>query len=236
MANGPEFTDRDIQLILKSLPDGVDQRRLSLLPAILREWASTDLLVPLSMPSTKTGKERIKRLNAVKDCAIKLSHALDAADRNDELFWIMREMILADGDRLTPTVRTNAENKIQEMRDFLTRLSFMSAESAKVWKKGRGQPRKLAASTVLMDIAAIYEWLTNERATREVDRDTKKDTGPFWKFAVAIWPLVFGNGQHGLSSTIKNWADAVKSKLSGTRSPLLANIAMRCPTWGIFPT
>jgi hypothetical protein len=84
-----------------------------------------------------------------------------------------------------------------------------------------------------MDIIAIYEWLTGKKVTRLVDRDTKEDTGPFWRFAVTIWSMVFGS-KEGLSSTLRNWAHAVNQKLTGTRSPLILNIEMRHPTWGVF--
>jgi hypothetical protein len=38
-----EFADRDINLIAASLPNLIDQRRLDLLPRILRDWGCTDL-------------------------------------------------------------------------------------------------------------------------------------------------------------------------------------------------
>jgi hypothetical protein len=234
MANGPEFTDRDIELIIKSLPGGVDKRRLELLPKILREWAGTDLPLHLSILPIKTKKKRSTRLSSVDGCARRLSQALDAIDRNDERFWIIKEIIVADGQRLSQTKRVKLEDQFQEMKDFLGKLATASAASAKIWKQGRGQPRNVAASFVLMDIVAIYEWLTDKKATRRADRYTFKDSGPFWVFAGAIWPAVFGNGNYGLSAAIKNWDDARKKKLKGTHSPLLANIAMRHPEWGLF--
>jgi hypothetical protein len=68
-----------------------------------------------------------------------------------------------------------------------------------------------------------------------VDREGKGgkgDAGPFWDFAKTIWPLVFRNGTHGLSAAMKNWADA--RKRFGEESALMANIALRHPTWGLF--
>jgi hypothetical protein len=234
MTNAPKFSSQGIELILKSLPAGADHRRRELLPKILREWASAYLPMHLSMPSTKAQKGRIKRLKAVDVCARKLMQALDAVDSNDDQFWIMREMIVADGQRLTPAERAKRENQLHEMQGFLRKLARASGESAKIWNRGRGQPRNDAASLVLMDIVVIYVWFTGNKATRQVDRDTHKDTGPFWTFAAAIWPLVFDDGVYGLSAAIKNWDSARKKKLKGTRSPLLANIAMDHPGWGIF--
>jgi hypothetical protein len=44
-----EFTDRDLKLIAASLPDLIDQRRLDLLPQILRDWGRTDLPMHLRL-------------------------------------------------------------------------------------------------------------------------------------------------------------------------------------------
>ena len=227
MADAPTFTDRDIERIRQSLPDGVDPQRLKLLPKILRDWAATDLSLHLSMPTAKERGDRIKRLEALAASSKSLVQALDAVDQDDDPVWIMGEMIAADGRRLSATERIRAENHYQEMRDFLGRLPSASIAAAKNWKKGRGQPRNDAASLVLMDLVAIYEWLTRRRASRQVSRVDGADTGPFWEFAGAIWPLVFGNADYGLSSAIRNWDSARKKRLKGTRSPLLANIAMR---------
>jgi hypothetical protein len=233
------FNASEVELVIHSLPNVVDHRRLKLLPKILREWARTDLPQHyLSTEPTKTKRERLERLRTVSDCAGKLSRALDTALCNDDHFLIIREMIRADGRRLDLTERLTETDRLQDqfhdMQQFLERLSAASAASAKIWKQSRGHPTNIVGRLVLMDIVAIYEWLTGKKATRRVDRDTGKDTGPFWKFAVAIWPLVFGKGKEGLSATLRGWDDAVKQKLTGTRSRLIVNIAMRRPTWGVL--
>ena len=148
MADAATFTDRHIELIRRSLPDGVDPQRLKLLPKILHEWAATDLQLHLSMPTAKKRGDRIKRLEALAASSTNLLQALDAVDRNDDQFWIMREMIAADGRRLSATERTRAEHHYQEMTDFLERLPSASIAAAKIWKEGRGQPRNNAASLV----------------------------------------------------------------------------------------
>jgi hypothetical protein len=75
----------------------------------------------------------------------------------------------------------------------------------------------------MMDIAAIFEWLTDRKATREVDRINGKETGQFWHFAAAVWPWVFGKGVSGLPAAMKNWE---KWHLRfGEESQLIRNIA-----------
>src|SRR5262249_59764217 len=70
-------------------------------------------------------------------------------------------------------------------------------------KRELGHPRNICAYLVMMDLVAIFEWLTGRKATREVDRDLGKDTGPFWHFAAAVWPHVSGEGRYGLSAAMK---------------------------------
>ena len=41
--NAVEFTDRDLELIKRALPQNSDQRRLALLPDIIRDWGRIDL-------------------------------------------------------------------------------------------------------------------------------------------------------------------------------------------------
>jgi hypothetical protein len=60
-----------------------------------------------------------------------------------------------------------------------------------------------------------------------VDRDLGKDTGPFWDFAAAVWPHVFGKGRYGLSAAMKNWEKKKRHPRYGG-SPFIRN------TWGIF--
>ena len=69
-------------------------------------------------------------------------------------------------------------------------------------------------------------------ATRRVDRITGEDEGLFYRFAAAVWPVVFGSAD-GLSSALKGWA-AARKKYS-ERSAVLCNIQMRHPEWEIFP-
>ena len=201
---------------------------------ILTEWENTDLPEHLYILTAKKRRDRVKRIKAIASSSTKLMEALEAATRHDDQFWIIREIIAADGPRLSLAERSLSESRFNEMRDYLGKLSAASSTAERFLKRGRGQPRNDAASLVLMDIVAIYEWLTGRKASRQVSRINGTDTGPLWKFAAAIWPAVFGDAETGLSSAIKNWDSARKRKLEGTRSPLLANIAMRHPDWGIF--
>ena len=80
MANAPEFTDDEIELVLKSLPSGVAPRQQKLLPRILREWNQTELRSHLSLEPRAVTRKRIEKVQAVEKPASDLLRALDALD------------------------------------------------------------------------------------------------------------------------------------------------------------
>jgi hypothetical protein len=126
----------------------------------------------------------------------------------------------------------NFKQKLIEHRDFLNRLKAAAESLEKRLKRGRGQPRNIVAYVVLLDLAAIFEWLTGVKARREVDRIEGIETGAFYNFCEAIWPLVFESGTDGLSTAMKNWASGHREY--GEASALLANISGRYPSWRVF--
>jgi hypothetical protein len=218
----PEFTDRDVRLIANSLCNAFDTRRLELLPQILAEWARTDLREHLQRPELTP--ERRERVARVGKCAQKLLEALCAIDVQDRVGMALKMRAEGDWTELTELIK-----RIEDEGGFLTKL----AEAARqTWKRSPGRPRNIRAYLVMKDVAAIFEWLTNMKATRQVDTKSHDETGPFWQFAAAIWPVVFGEADDGLPAAMKNWASYGASY--GERSDLIVNIAMRQPTWGIF--
>src|SRR5205807_1547670 len=90
-------------------------------------------------------------------------------------------------------------------RDFIETIA--TAAKRPLEKPSRGQPRNIPAYLMMMDIAAIFEYLTDTEPSRQVDRKTREEIGPFRDFAGAIWSVVFGGGD-GLSAALKNWAEA----------------------------
>jgi hypothetical protein len=120
---------------------------------------------------------------------------------------------------------------VQRINDESAFLAKLAAAAPAAWRRGRGRPRNITAYFVMNDIAAIYEWVTKMEATREVDRVSNKDSGPFWQFATTIWCVVFG-GTTGLSAAMKNWAGYRRKY--GERSALMANLAIRNRAWRLF--
>jgi hypothetical protein len=235
-ASVPKFNERAVKQIRASLPAGIDQRRLDLLPLILDEWSRTDLREHLSRESRATVRERYDQLAKIGKCANDLRQALEEIDQRG-MSWIAQEMAREDANALFGVGHEKLIEMKERLKDeghFLRKLAAAKVRLIEELDESlsQGRPRNIRAYLVMMDTAAIYEWLTGMKATREVGRDDHKETGPFWHFAVAVWPYAFGKGLYGLSSAMKNWE---KWHLScGEKSQLIRNIAMKHPTWGIF--
>jgi hypothetical protein len=227
----PVFTDRDIVLIDKSLPDMVDRRRRELLPKILPDWNSNELSEYVLMAGGPT-PERRERMVVVKDCASELLRSLKATDEVDRA-GIAGEMVRAAGQSSLITGWSAVTTLIQRINEEVSFLAKLEEAASRTWRRSRGHPRNTAAYLVLLDAAAIFEWLTDKRATREGDGSSDHETDPpFRRFAAAIWPVVFANGDYGLSSAMKNWATWRKEH--DEESSLMFNINMRHPQWGVF--
>ena len=201
------FAAPDVDLIMQSLPNGVAQKRLESLPKILSEWDRAELPRHLSLESLKIIREREKNVEVFEKQAHALLQAFNALDEAG-LRRIEARMPACKTPGVSQTELSSKKQELVALRNFLTRLA--SAEPHASQKLKRGHPRNYVAYLVILDIAAIFEWLTKTEASREVDRGGNGDIGPFWEFAESIWPLIFDKRKFGLSSALKNWA-SVKS-------------------------
>jgi hypothetical protein len=150
----------------------------------------------------------------------------------NDLVVIEHEMGRAAGSLPTRERGGHFSQKVMEHREFLNHLQTAVESLQSRLKKGPGQPRNTVAYLVLMDLAAIFRWLTGIEAKREVDRMEGRETGAFYHFCAAVWPLVFKNETHGLSAAMKNWAFAHRKYKEA--SAILANIDLRHPSWRVF--
>jgi hypothetical protein len=225
------FTDRDVRLIIASLPGQINVRRREMLPKLLREWAARDLREHLSREATERIAQRLECVEAIAQHYADAAKLLDSLDERglDLLTFTMAKSpaaVAPDRKRFV-----EASGVIQQEPERLQRIAVAAREASKIWRRGRGRPRNLVGYLILLDVAALYEWLTGRAASRTIDRVDGVDAGPFWDFASAVWPLIFGS-DYGLSHGLKSWASA-RNKY-GESSPLIANMALRYPEWRLF--
>jgi hypothetical protein len=237
------FTKQEIELIVSSLPHGINRRRLQLLPRVLQYWAVTELAEHLSRPSRATMSARRQSEIKVGRRATALLEALGelvahppierAVNEHGEngLFELALRMAIAEGKsgyRHKNLAKANTE--LENLRVLLPRITDAAAHTSR--KRRSGQPRNIVAYLLLQDAVAIFQWATGTTATRRVDRGTGEEMGPFYEFATALWPVIFRQGDKGLPSAMKSWARARKKY--GEQSPLLHNINLRHPIWRVF--
>jgi hypothetical protein len=215
--------------LLRVLPQPVCRRRVVLLPLILEEWHRSDLPDLLSMESRPVKIKQIEKLEVVRERAGELQEALKAIAESGRTALLAQMMNGSGLDKSRSEFKAVA-NWLEQEPGFLEKL--VATNPREFWKPKRGQPRKLRAYLVLQDAAAIFEWLTSTKATREVSRDNGTEIGPFFNFASTLWPTIFENGVAGLPAAMKNWAkwrSAYKEQ-----SPLIVNLALRNPVWEIL--
>jgi len=219
------FSDEIIAEIEKTLDLKLSSTRREVLKRILLEWGCTDLVEHLSREPRQILKKRIDRLKEVKKHARELSKALSALEEED---W---DGLVWRGHYLSKTEYERQRKRLEKVSQFIADLDTIKPEV--FWPLKGPRPPTITAYLVLQDAASIFEWLTETKATREVDRDSHSEQiSPFFRFASILWPVVFGKGTTRLPSAIQNWA-AWRKKF-GERSALITNIALRHPTWGIF--
>jgi hypothetical protein len=195
----PQFTDHSLHLIAGSLPPNVNPRRLDLLSRIFREWAQTDLKEHLSRKANGRRQKRIGTLRSIDNHGNKLLRALSELEQADDGCWIAYGLGVVRERPLSRTESADVESQLGQQREFLKRLSPAAAAAANSLHVSRGRPRNLTAYLVMQEIATIFQWVTGTEASRSVDRADGNEIGPFWEFALAIWPVVFGKGDDGLS-------------------------------------
>lgn len=183
----PQFDERAVELIKASLPAEIDQRRIDLLPLVLNEWGCTDLHEHLSRDIPATKRKRDAHLTKVGKYATHLRQALEAIDQPGKS-WIAQEIGREEGSPPFPfnvshERRAEMKERLRQEDDFLRKLTAATATIIEEDKRGRGQPRNIRAYLVMKDLAAIFEWLTDRKATRGVDRIDHTETGQFWQFA-----------------------------------------------------
>jgi hypothetical protein len=184
----PEFSDNDIRHIAAWLPEGGDPRRHTLMPQIIREWAGVDLRLHFVTEPPAARRKRSERLTRLGKLADRLLEALDGLDERDRLTLAAQIGSVEGQSDLVAIFNEENRRRLVESRDFIAAIA--AAGGRPLSKPTRGQPRNNLAYLVMMDVAAIFEYLTETEATRQVDRDTREETGPFRDVAGAIWSIL----------------------------------------------
>jgi hypothetical protein len=123
----PIFNECAVKQICDSLPKGIDQRRLDLLPLILNEWSRTDLREHFSRDTPATKRKRYAQLAKVGKYATDLRQALEASDQRGKS-WIAQEIGREEGSPPFPFSVSRErlaemEDRLRQEVDFLRKLA-----------------------------------------------------------------------------------------------------------------
>jgi hypothetical protein len=189
-----KFTSRELGLIAKALPKNTVERRLAVLPDIIRDWGRTDLprLFWVKPEPVEVRNERYRRLKCFETAANQLANAFAALDKTDRTRLIIKLACPPNQYPygLTSTNIEGAEHDLDKTYSLLPRLFAAAQAASEPYAPKRRPAPDNVGYLVLQDLAEIFEWVTNIEATRRVDRKSRDDSGPFHHFTAAVWPLV----------------------------------------------
>jgi hypothetical protein len=213
----PQFTEREIGLILKSFPAGTDPERLQKLAEHLPAWAKGELPILFRLPGRElTGEPRTQVLGVLRSAADlwKRLAALDPAARQAifsalvprpeerELrgFWWAKDETHSAGEAL-----------FDEVIDRLDKLIRALDRVPK--HEGPGRRTNIMPLILIEHLAEMFEYVTGLKPARAIDRAPDEyapyETGSFYDFLAAVWPVIF-DSDAGLSSAFKKWAMVFK--------------------------
>ena len=174
-----QFDERAVEQIRASLPTSIDQRRLDLLPRVLNEWSRADLREHLSRDTRAASRKRFAQLTNVGKCATHLRQAFEALDQRGWV-WIAQEIGREEESPLFSMSReglSEMKERLKQQDDLLKKIEAAIPRLLEEDKRELGHPRNICAYLVMMDLVAIFEWLTGRKATREADRDLGAHSG-----------------------------------------------------------
>ena len=224
-----EPADRDMKLILKALPVEPKHRRPDLREPIVKSWFTEQLPALLHQNVLLEGfTTRRKQADKLAKAAKKLLDSLETSDA--ELGRSIIDAIMVEAD-VPPHQRMAVERRLETEREFLRDLA---AAGENALARGRGRPRNNIARQAILDMAEMFRYFAGTEATRQVDRNTGEESGPFAHFCAAMWPVAFGSDD-SLAAALRNYQDQKKARVWLDFNPtFLESLHRDHPEWGIF--
>jgi hypothetical protein len=222
-----KFTDRDVKAILSHV-SVVEPKKADRLGDVLRDWAKHDIPTAFRIyPDKAVARERLKAIRCVLKHAQGLRDALENFEKFDGSSWLVQRLI----DGLTgddhSTAKAMQTCRIVEHQVFLRELESAAKAIERGFAAATDQRRNLSSYLLLLDMAAIFEWLTG----RPARRGSEDRPHPFDEFVGVLWSVIFDQTR-GMQAALKNWARYTKE--FDERSALVANINFRHPDWRLF--
>jgi hypothetical protein len=199
-----QFSAKVLEEVAAALSPGAPPERVALLPQILRAWAHEDLREHLSRQSRAAARKHAEQLRSIATLAQGLIDAFVELPPDARFLAALRpELHRTQQTLLEVTTASSIEVARRRFDEGITWLTDLAKALREPQPKE--PPKATRNHLIILDLAAIFQLVGGKQPTRRTNSDTGKDYGPFWDFASAIWPVVFGN-RSGLSAAIKQWA------------------------------
>src|SRR4029450_7881833 len=149
------------------LPGCTDVHRRSLLPRIFREWSRIDLEEHLRRSTPKQARAKRQRIDKVRKRARELVQALSQVE-SDGRFVIAGQLLETGGGLRSGLLghedSCEADRRLTEAQKRVEQLAQAATEASSAFVPPPKRHNTLVRYLVLLDLAAICEWATRERA------------------------------------------------------------------------
>lgn len=142
-------------------------------------------------------------------------------------------------DVFAPGKLEDLVNRFTAVSQNLPELAARAAAAAQQLQARRGRPNTTVAYLVMLDLAAIFEFLTGSPPMRRVrtdvyDEDAGAEYGPFYTFVEAVWLRIAGLFERPPSAKtlIREWGNH-RNKYNES-SAIITNLHLRHPEWDLF--
>jgi hypothetical protein len=169
---------------------------VALLPKLLRAWAAEDLqnhLTRRRSPVELRQNEVVKLGKKARDLLVSIL-GLDDADRFDIAMEAQSWLEARDGSFNSPWVGLPGDPEAAERRQDIALLWLLDLADALDAPRRKPAPdKKTLGYLVVLDLAAIYEMVTQSAPTRRNwpnAKEGKRAYGPFWDFCSKIFAII----------------------------------------------
>ena len=231
------FTTEQIEQLMAALPGCTDEQKRQVIPMILAEWGLIDVEGYLNHTPPQQVRAERKLLEKLASGATELAQALSNLGSGSR-FAVAYQLSKGGVDNESALANYNRIREINrrlgEAPARLDRLAAAVTETAALQGPTPLRHDSVIRNLILKDLAAIFEYATEQLSGRRVRTDAHVDAGqeygPFWDFVSVVWPMIFGS-TNGLRYAVKFWAK-VQAK-HGERSAVITNMEFRHPEWRI---
>ena len=205
------FPDDVVSAFKAVMPKGTNPARLTLLPELLRAWGREELREHLDRKDRAALRRRDKSLSRLAEQARDLVDHCEALDRRGRFRLAVEPQMFRFGTTLENANVAAAEqwrdNSILWLKHVADIFGGPNAKTEFGVMGNRVPHRKARHYSVMIDLAAVYELVTDTPPTRRFDAKTGRDYGPFRDFASRVWLHVFGVEDRGFSTAFRLWAN-----------------------------